>query len=318
MLTSSRSVRLGSAAALGAAVLFGINGSVAKVVVGAGITAPQLTFLRLAATVLIAGTVVAITMPRCFRITRRELGHMAALGIGGLAMIQWLYTVAITQLQVGVGLLFQYTAVILVALTAWLVFKEEVHRRLWWAIAAVLVGLTLVAQVWQASLNVLGVVAALASAVAYAFYFLAGEKGAARMPPLAVLFWASLFAAAFWGVFSAWWRIDWSALASPTSLTGALAYLTPPAWAPLLWVMTLGGFAPFFLSITALRHLSATATGILATFEVVVAFAVAWVWLGEALLPVQVVGAAVVMAGLVIAQTARHAPPVPDGEATEA
>jgi len=306
MTFSGRSVRRGTAAAVGAAVLFGINGSVAKVVVGAGITAPQLTLARLAATTLIAGVALAVSAPQWLRISWRTMGRMAALGVGGLAMIQWLYTEAITHLQVGVGLLFEYTAVLLVALTAWAVLKEVVHRRLWWAIAAVLVGLALVARVWDASLNVVGVAAGLAAAVAYAFYFLAGERIAATTPPLAVLFWASLWATAFWAVFSAWWRIEWSALTIPTSLTGALAGVTPPVWVPLLWVMTLGGFAPFFLSITALRHLSATAAGIYSTLEVVVAFAVAWMWLGEALTPLQLAGTALVLVGLGIAQTVRR------------
>ncbi len=35
------------------------------------------------------------------------------------------------------------------------------------------------------------------------------------------------------------------------------------------------------------------------------AFLVAWVWLGEALNPLQLGGAAVVLAGIVLAQTAR-------------
>lgn len=303
---ADRSPARGALYALTGAALFGINGSVAKVVIGAGVTAPQLTFLRVLAAALIAGAVLLMTSRTQFRITRRDALGLAALGVGGVAMIQWLYAIAISRLPVGVALLIEYTAVILVALAAWLIFKERIHVRVWWAIAAVLVGLAIVAQVWDSTLDGIGVLAAWAAAVAYAFYFLAGERGVARRRPMAVAFWASLFAAAFWAIFSGWWNLTLATLGRHASLTGALDGVVLPVWVPLLWVLTLGSFAPFALSFAALRHLSATAVGILASSEVLFAFVVAWAWLGETLVAVQIVGAALVLAGIVVAQTARE------------
>ncbi len=285
--------------------MFGINGSMSKVVMAAGISPQQLTFARTVATAAIAGMVLLITDRSQFRLSGREVGFFAALGVAGLAMIQWLYSVAISRLPVGVALLFEYTAVVLVALTALVVFKEPVHRRLWWAIGGVLVGLAVVAQVWDSSLDGLGIAAGLGAAVAYAFYFLAGERGVARRPPMAVAFWAALFASVFWGLFSGWWSIDPALLVERISLDGALSSVEVPLWVPLAWIVTLGSFAPFVLIFMALRHVSATAVGILASSEVLFAFLVAWVWLGETLLPVQIAGAALVLVAIVVAQTAR-------------
>jgi drug/metabolite transporter (DMT)-like permease len=189
------------------------------------------------------------------------------------------------------------------------VFGERIGARLWWAIGAVVAGLALVAQVWDSHLRLLGVTAGLGAAVAFAFYFLAGEKGVARRHPMSVSFWAALFASAFWGVFSGWWRIDPAIFARETSLTGALDDVVLPLWVPLLWMVTLGGFAPFVLLFTALRYASATAIGVAASSEVLFAFAVAWVWLGETLNGLQVAGAAVVFVGIILAQTARSVPP---------
>lgn len=300
-----RSPTRGTIYALAGALLFGVNGSVAKVVIGAGITPAQLTFLRSLAVAVIAGCVLLVTGREHFRISRKELGYFALLGVVGVALIQWLYAVAISRLPVGVALLIEYTAVILVALAAWLIFKERVHSRLWLAIAAVIVGLAIVAQVWDSQLDALGAVAATAAAFAYAFYFLAGERGVARRPPMAVAFWATAFAAAFWGLFSQWWLIDPALFVKDVSLTGALADVVVPVWVPLAWVLTLGSFAPFALSFAALRHLSATAVGILAASEVLFAFIVAWAWLGETLAAIQIAGAGLVLAGIVVAQTAR-------------
>lgn len=105
-----------------------------------------------------------------------------------------------------------------------------------------LVGFAVVAQVWNSTLSPLGVVAGLGAAVAFAFYFLAGERGVAHTHPL------------------------------------------------------------------ALRHTSATAVGIAASAEMLFAFAVAWVWLGETLTALQIVGSIVVLAGIALAQTARQSP----------
>jgi len=290
-------------------LLFGINGSVAKVVIGAGVTATQLTFLRTLSTAVIAGVILLLSARAQFRLTAREAAGLAALGVAGVAMIQWLYAVAISRLPVGVALLIEYTAVILVALSAWLLFKEKVHVRLWWAIAAVVLGLSIVAEVWHITLDWIGTLAALAAAIAYAFYFLAGERGVARRPAMAVTFWASAFATAFWALFSGWWRMEPSQFTTTVSLTGRLDGVNVPLWVPTLWVITLGAFAPFVLSFAALKHLSATAVGILASAEVLFAFVVAWLWLGETLVAVQIAGAALVLLGIVVAQTARERRP---------
>ncbi|WP_160300071.1 EamA family transporter [Demequina oxidasica] len=299
------------------AALFGINGSVAKVVIGAGVSPSQLTFFRVLSTVIIAGAVLLVTDRAQFRPTKRQLLNLAALGIGGLAMIQWLYAIAISILPVGVALLIEYTAVVFVALAAWLIFNERVQPRLWFAIGAVLVGLAIVAQVWDSSLALLGVLAAFGAAITYAFYFIMGERVVAAMAPMAVAFWASVFASAFWGLFSSWWTLDPATLTANVSLSGALESVVVPVWVPLLFVVTLGAFAPFVLIFSALGHLSATAVGILASSEVLFAFVVAWLWLGETLSTLQVGGATLVLVGIVIAQTARTRPgddTVPDAE----
>jgi len=282
---------------------------VAKVVIGVGITPAQLTFMRSLAAALIAGAVLLFTARQHFRLSRREVGYFALLGVLGVAIIQWLYAVAISRLPVGVALLIEYTAVILVALAAWLLFREKVHGRLWLAIGAVIVGLAVVARVWDSQLDALGVIAATGAAFAYAFYFLAGERGVARRPAMAVAFWSTLFAAAFWSLFSQWWLIDPALFVTKVSLTGALSDAVVPVWLPLAWVLTLGSFAPFVLSFAALRHLSATAVGILASSEVLFAFIVAWLWLGETLAAIQIAGAGLVLGGIVIAQTARDKRP---------
>jgi drug/metabolite transporter (DMT)-like permease len=70
-------------------------------------------------------------------------------------------------------------------------------------------------------------------------------------------------------------------------------------------MIVLGTIVPFFLIVSALRHVSATNAGLVAMLEPVVGALVGWAWLAESLTAVQLVGAAVVLAAIGLAQTAR-------------
>jgi drug/metabolite transporter (DMT)-like permease len=284
------------------ALLFGANGSVAKLVIQAGIDPAQLTFFRCLGAALLAGAVVLARDRSGLRVSGRTLLGCALLGVVGIAATQWLFAVAIERLPVGITLLIQYFAVPIVAVVAWLALKEHVRPRLWVAIALVIAGMAVVAQVGGAPLDALGVAAAAGAAVALAAYFLLGERGVAAAPPLVIAFWSMLFAALLWAVPSGWWRVSPAALGAPLPVDPGVPI---PLWAGLLWVIALGSFASYALSYLAIRRLGATRAGILAAAEVVFAFAVAWLWLGETLTAPQTIGAGIVLAGILVAQSAR-------------
>jgi drug/metabolite transporter (DMT)-like permease len=66
-----------------------------------------------------------------------------------------------------------------------------------------------------------------------------------------------------------------------------------------------GTIITFSLLTGALRHVSATRASIVATLEPVIATVIAWLWLEETFGAAQLVGGAVVLAGIFLAQTAR-------------
>ena len=80
-------------------------------------------------------------------------------------------------------------------------------------------------------------------------------------------------------------------------------------------VVVLGSVVPWVLVLTGLRSIGAARAGLVGTLEPVVAGVVAWVVLGEQLTPVQLAGGAVVVGGIVLAETARtpHSVEVPTG-----
>jgi drug/metabolite transporter (DMT)-like permease len=301
-----RRPRLGYAMTLVAASLFAVNGAVSKVILDSGISSLRLSELRATAGAAGLALGLALLAPRRLRLSLRETPFLVFYGVCGFALVQWLYFVAIHRLPIGIGLLLEFTAPVLVALWARYAWREPVRRRVWAALALSLGGLVLVAEVWSGfTLDGVGVAAGLVDAVALAIYFLLGERGVGRRDPLSLVCYALVFAALFWAVTQPWWSFPFGALDGSTSLHGHLAGTSVPLWLLYVWLVLLGTILPFALSIGALRHLPATTVGIVATFEPVAASVVAWAWLNESLDPSQVVGGVVVLAGIVLAETSR-------------
>src|SRR2546426_10754289 len=196
---------LGYAMVAVAATLFAVNGTVSKVVLGSGISSGQLTEVRCAGALIGLALIAATTRPRSLRVRLGELPLLVALGIG-LALVQWSYFFAIHRLDIGIALLIQYVAPILVALWARFVFHEHVRRRIWAALALSLCGLTLIVEIWHVGrLSGPGLAAAALAAVSYATYVLVAERGVRRRDPILLSAWGFLFATIFCSFLAPWW-----------------------------------------------------------------------------------------------------------------
>jgi drug/metabolite transporter (DMT)-like permease len=289
-----------------AAVLFAINGTVSKVILASGLTSLRLAEIRTTGALLGLAAIVLLTRPMTLKVTRRQLPFLIAFGVFGVSLVQLLYFLAIRRLPIGVALLLEYLAPLLVALWARLVVKEPVRRRIWAALALALAGLSLVVDVWRGvSLDGAGVAFALLGALSFAVYLLLAEHSVAGRDPLSLLVYGFLFASVFWACIQPWWTFPGSIVVRDISLLGHLSGSHLPAWALLVWLVLLGTMVPFALIVGSLRHLSATRVGIVAMLEPVAGAVVAYAWLGETLGAVQLTGGAVVLAAIVLAQTAR-------------
>jgi drug/metabolite transporter (DMT)-like permease len=289
-----------------AAALFGVNGSVAKVALSSGMSSLRLTEARCAGACLGLLLIVLVRSPAALRISRAEVLRLAVFGVCGVALVQLFYFLAIHRLAIGIALLIQYLGPLLVAIYARTFGHEHVRRRIWAALALSLTGLALMVELWQGvALDGLGVVFALISAVIFAAYLLLAEYEVGLRDPVSLMAWGFFFATVFWTVVQPWWSFPVGRVAKTVSLQGRLTDWHLPVWALVLWVVVLGSIVPFVLIVGALRHVSATRVGIAAMLEPVVATIVAWAWLRETLTPVQLAGAGVVLAAILLAQTAR-------------
>ena len=293
---------VGLAASLAASTLFAVNGTISKLVLENGLSSLRLVEIRCVLAAVVFAAIAAARRPSSLAIGRRELGFLAIYGVAGIAMVQWLYLVAIARMPVSISLLVEYTAPLLVALWVRFARGEHVRSRIWLALVFSLAGLVLVAEVWNGlSLDAIGLVAALLAAVSLALYYLVGEHGLGRRDPVSLAAWAFGAAGVFWSLLLPWWTFPFGALANRVELYG----LHPPVWLLLGWIVVLGTVAPFALLFVALGRIGAPRAGLFGTAEPVLAGVVAWIVLGEVLSPAQLAGASVVFAGILLAVTAR-------------
>src|SRR5437588_2461451 len=289
-----------------AALLWALNGTVSKVILASGVSSLRLAEVRSTGAVLILGAFVALLRPESLRVRRRELPFLVFFGVCGLAFVQWLYFLAIHRIEIGVSLVIQYIAPVLVAAWARFVLREPVRRRIWVALVLALTGLSLVVDLWHGvNLDGLGVAAALGAAGAYALYILLAERAVGTRDPASLLAWGFLFAAVFWALVQPWWSFPGRLVTKHVSLHGNLASLHLPVWALMLWMIVFGTVVPFLLLVGALRHVPATRAAIIAMLEPVAGALIAYLWLSESLDPGQLAGGAIVLAAVFLAQTAR-------------
>jgi drug/metabolite transporter (DMT)-like permease len=296
---------LGYATYLLASTLFSLNGTVSKYLLLDGIFWARLSQLRVTLAFIILVGIVLLTNRPGFRLGRGEIKGILVYGILGIATTQSLYFLSIQRMPIGVSLLFEFTAPIMVALWFKYVMREPVRDRVFVALVLALGGLAMVAQIWQGfTLDAIGLIAAIGAAIALALYFIEGEKLVAKRDPVSLTMWGFGAAAVFWAIVQPWWLFPREKLNSSITFVEG-SHPTLPAWMLIVYMVVLGTVVPFALVLQSLRHLRATQASIVGMTEPVIASLIAFILLGESMTPVQILGGAIVLGAVIIAETSR-------------
>ncbi|MEY4497786.1 MAG: hypothetical protein RLZZ364_1091, partial [Actinomycetota bacterium] len=184
--------------------------------------------------------------------------------------------------------------------------KGHVANDMWFAIALSLVGLVLVTKIWDGfKFDLLGLIGALGSAFALTAYFLIGKSFGANRHPISSTIVGLAVASAFWLLVLPIWNFPIEVLTIEMDIHGYLAGQTFPGWLLLIWVVVMGTVVPYLFVISGLRLLSASKSSVLGMLEPVLAGALAWIWLGQGWDSIQLVGAAVVLTGIYLADRSK-------------
>jgi len=300
-----RNPTVGAVFAITGALLFGINASTSKLIIAAGFSASEVVLYRSFATSLFAFIAVAINYRAGLRIKPRDWPSMLAFGVFGVALMQWAYSQAVANLAVGIALLIEYTAIVWVPLTTWLLHRRGAGRLTWIGVGFVLTGLIIVSGLLNfQTIDPLGALYAFLAAAFLTYYFIAGKNILRDRDTMSTLAYSMLVSSAFWGIASGWW-VHEGPISESVALLGKDAP-TVPIWAAMIWLAVMGSFVPMWLSYRAMHHLSSTAAGIASTSETVFAFGFGFIILGETFSFTQIIGGALVLFGILTAQLAER------------
>ena len=291
---------------ISAAMGFALGGVAAKVLREADMDAFRLTQIRSTGAGLILLTFALIKGRDQLRARRDELKDLILFGIIGVSAVTSFYFFAMKYLFVSVALIIEFTASIWIALYLRFVKKKHISPIMWLGIACAFSGLILVSQIWSSSsLNPIGVLVAFADALALSYYFLTADRLSQTRSPLSLMTWGIGVAAIFWAIILPWWNFPFEYLTESYSLEGNLSGYNAPGWALILWIIIIGTVIPYLLTVTGIRELSAGTSSVIGMIEPIFAGVIAWVLLNEALSTIQLIGCAVVLLGIYLADKAR-------------
>ncbi len=266
---------------------------IAKDAFQAGISPSELAHLRALLSFVVLLGVLALVRPRDLRARRGDLPLLAAFGFIGIAAVQGTYYEAIARLPLGVALVIQYTAPLLLLVIA-RGTGRTVGGRLWIAAALALIGCFFVVGAYDASLrdvNGPGAAVAVLAMLTFAAYLLLAERTLRTYSPWGLLLYGLGFATVAWSVYRVPTRLPWDL---------ALAH-----WPLVLGVVFIATLLPYVLTLGAVSLLPAARVGLTATFEPVVGALAGFVLLGEVLQLPQIAGGALVLLAIALVQTAR-------------
>jgi drug/metabolite transporter (DMT)-like permease len=291
---NARSYRAaGLALAAGAVLLFSIRPILIKVAYGYARDPVTLIALRMVFSLpfFVAAAWWARDRAGTAPIAGKDGLAIAGLGFLGYYLASFLDFVGLQYISAGLGRLVLFLYPTLVVALSWFALRKPVGRREIAALGITYVGLALVlmrAAEGQHENLPLGAGLVFGSAAAYAIYLVAGTQvirrvGSVRFTALA-LSWASL------------------AVILQFVLLRPLAALDLP-WQvyALAFVMAVGcTVAPTFMTAEALKRVGANETAIVGALGPVSTIALGWMGLDERMTGVQIVGALLVLAGVLM------------------
>ena len=289
-----------------AAMGFALGGVAAKILREADMDAFRLTQIRTVGAAIILLTFAVMRGKKQLYARRDELKDLIIFGVVGVAAVTSFYFFAIKYLYVSVALVIEFTASIWIVLYLRFIKKKQVSPIMWVGIACAFSGLFLLSQIWTGTtLHPLGVAVAFADAFALAIYFLFADRLSQTRTSISLMAWGLGVAAVFWSLVLPWWNFPFEYLTNTYSLEGNLSNYSAPGWALVLWIIIVGTVIPYLLTVTGIRELSASTGSVIGMIEPLFAGAIAWWLLNEAFNTTQLIGCAVLLVGIYLADKAR-------------
>lgn len=283
--------------ALVAAMSFGLSGSLAKGLMDLGWTAGSAVLLRVTLAALVLAIPGIMALKSRWHLLRRSVGAIVAYGLFAVAGAQLFYFMAVRTLDVSIAMLIEYLAPVAVVLWLWLRKGQKPTR--FTAIGAVIAaaGLMLLINVFGgAQISFAGIGWALLAMVGATVYFIISGDDSNPLPPITLAAAGLAVAALALGLAAAIGVLPMGFGAGDVQFQS----FAIPAWLAVVLLGVVTAAIAYVAGIAATRRLGARLGSFVALTEVLAATIFAWVLLGQTPAPVQMAGAALVLAGVVV------------------
>jgi drug/metabolite transporter (DMT)-like permease len=280
-----------------ASLAFGTSGALGKSLLETGWSPLAAVTFR----ALIGGVVLA---PFAIRMLH---GHWSALwhartrvlimALVGVAGTQLLYFCAINLIPVSDAVLLEYLAPLILVVWAWARSRHIPKLVVLIGSVVAIGGLVLVVSPQTGThLSILGIVLALLAAVGCAIYFVIAAKPSDDLPPVALASAGLVLGALTLGIVGATRILPFTLATENVRLLGT----DLPWWVSLVAIGVVSTAFAYWASITATEMLGSRLSSFMGLLEVVAATFYAWILLGQQLRWPQLVGGALILAGIAL------------------
>jgi drug/metabolite transporter (DMT)-like permease len=287
---------VGLALALISAATFGTSGTFASSLIATGWSPGAAVTIRVIVAAALL-TVPALLQLRRLTVSARSLRRIGVYGVFAVTGAQLCYFNAVAHLSVAVALLLEYSGILLVIGWGWARHGHRPRRLTIGGGVISLAGLVLVLDlIGSHHVDPAGVLWGLGAAVGLAVYFVMASDDTDGLPPLAIAWGGLAVGAVLLGVAAAVGVLPvHAARADVTLLHRHVSWLVP-----VLGMSVIAGVVAFLTGIAAARALGAKLASFVGLTEVLFAVAFAWLLLDQRLRPVQLIGGALVIAGIAL------------------
>jgi DME family drug/metabolite transporter len=200
--------------------------------------------------------------------------------------------IAIQQLPVAIAIVLLFTAPILVVLWSAFASCRVPSRSVLIALSLSILGVVLVSRLLESNLaqvNWFGIGIGLTTAVFFAAYIILSEQMAGTGESMGMLLKTYAVASLFWLAYQVTQGL-------PTTL------LTSEHFSKVLVVGIVGNLLPYLLFLWSIQRVHAERAAIVATLEPFVAAILAWLWFGQILSLLQILGGVLIIVAVTVMQ----------------
>lgn len=292
-------------AGLGWAVLsaasFGLSGALAKSLLEIGWSPGAVVLVRIGGAFLTLVVPCLVLLRRASRPTPGQGRRMLVYGVVAVALAQLCYFSAVQYLSVGVALLLEYLAPVLLIGWRWLRTHQRPAGPVFLGAAIAMVGMVLVLDLTHGlTLNPIGVLWGLGAAVCLCVYFLLSDHSDST-PSTSPLLMTTVGTGVGALVLLAAGGAGFVPMAYAFTGT-ALAGVAVPWWLPVLLLILVTAALAYLTGIVAVRRLGTSVASFVALSEVLFAVLFAAILLGQQPTLLQAVGGLLMLAGIATVQ----------------